>query len=332
MKPEYQQTGTNFWPDRKVFVTGATGIMGSWLVKKLIDLGSEVIALVWELDDNSELIASGDIDQISVVNGALEDYTKLVQTIEEHSIDTVIHLGAQALVGTAIDQPLKTFETNIRGTYNLLEACRQANFDVRRVVIASSDKAYGHSPTLPYTEDMPLNGRAPYDVSKSCADLIAQSYHSTYNIPVAVVRCGNIYGGGDLNWSRIVPGTIRSSIRGEQIIVRSDGSNIRDYIYVKDAAKAYLRVAECLTDSDIWGETFNISTENPVSVLDMVHNIQRLMKVTDSEPHILGQAKHEINDQYLSANKARTLLGWKPEFTLEEGLQETIRWYREFLS
>jgi len=323
---------TDFWNKRRVLVTGATGIIGSWLVKDLLAQGAYVVALVRDGDPQSELYRSGDIRRVSVVNGALEDFWTLERAINEHEVDTVFHLGAQTIVGTAHRFPLPTFDANIRGTYNLLEACRLHRDMVQRVVIASSDKAYGEQPNLPYTEDMPLNGCHPYEVSKSCADLIAQSYHHTYGLPVAIARCGNVYGGGDLNWSRIVPGTIRSFLRGERPVIRSDGTYVRDYIYVKDVARAYMRLAECLDDDRVRGEAFNFSTEIPLTVLELVRSIQRLMGCQHVEPQILDCAEGEIRSQHLSAAKARSILGWEPQFNLEQGLHETIEWYRVFLA
>jgi len=323
---------TDFWNKRRVLVTGATGIIGSWLVKDLLAQGAYVVVLVRDADPQSELYRSGDIRRVSVVNGRLEDFWTLERAINEHEVDTVFHLGAQTIVGTAHRFPLPTFEANIRGTYNLLEACRLHGDMVQRAVIASSDKAYGEQPNLPYTEDMPLNGRHPYEVSKSCADLIAQAYHHTYGLPVAIARCGNVYGGGDLNWSRIVPGTIRSFLRGERPIIRSDGTYVRDYIYVKDVARAYMRLAECLDDDRVRGEAFNFSTEAPLTVLELVRAIQRLMSCEHLEPQILDCAEGEIRAQRLSAAKARSILNWEPQFSLEQGLHETIEWYRVFLA
>ncbi len=320
-----------FWQQRRVLVTGATGIVGSWLVKALLAQGAYVVALVRDGDPQSELYRSRDIRKVSVVNGTLEHFWTLERAINEQEVDTVFHLGAQTIVGTAHRFPLPTFEANIRGTYNLLEACRLHRDMVQRIAIASSDKAYGEQPDLPYTEDMPLNGRHPYEVSKSCADLITQAYHHTYGLPVAIARCGNVYGGGDLNWSRIVPGTIRSFLRGERPIIRSDGTYVRDYIYVKDVARAYIRLAECLDDDRVRGEAFNFSTESPKSVLELVAGIQRLMGCEHIEPDIQNCAEGEIRTQYLSAAKARTILGWQPDYSLEVGLQETIEWYRRFL-
>ncbi len=325
-------TQTGFWSQRRVFVTGATGIVGSWLVKDLLAQGAYVVALVRDADPQSELYRSGDIHSISIVSGRLEDFHTLERAINEYEIDTVFHLAAQPLVGVAHRFPLHTFESNIRGSYNLLEACRIHSQFVRRVVIASSDKAYGPQPNLPYTEDMPLQGRHPYEVSKSCTDLIAQSYYYTYGLPVAIARCGNIYGGGDLNWSRIVPGTIRSFLQCEPPVIRSDGTYVRDYIYVKDVVRAYMVLAEKLDDSKVQGQAFNFSPEGAVTVLELVSLLQRLMHCEHLQPIVRNEAEDEIHSQYLNAKKAHQTLGWKPQYTLETGLTETIEWYRDFLS
>ena len=319
------------WSGRKALVTGATGIVGSWLVKRLLAEGAHVVALVRDWDPQTELVRSGDIMRTSVVNGRLEDYDAVERAINEHEVDTVFHLGAQPIVGTSLRNPLPTFEANIRGTYNLLEACRVHHSLVRRVVVASSDKAYGDAPSLPYTEDMPANGRHPYDVSKSCTDLLAATYAHTYGLPVAVARCGNIYGGGDLNWSRIVPGTIQSLFRGERPIIRSNGQYIRDYIFVDDVVDAYLALARAADDPALRGEAFNFSPGRPVTVLEIVAVLQRLMNRTDLTPDIRDTAKAEIKDQYLSSDKARRLLGWEPRFDLEAGLKRTVDWYVHFL-
>jgi CDP-glucose 4,6-dehydratase len=320
------------WPERRVLVTGASGMVGSWLVKELLARGATVVALVRDTDPQSELFRSGDVQRIAVVDGQLEDFWTLERAINEREIDTVFHLGAQTIVGTAQRFPLPTFESNIRGTYNLLEACRIHQGLVRRVVIASSDKAYGEQPTLPYVETLPLQGRYPYEVSKSCADLIAQSYHHSYGLPVAIARCGNVYGGGDLNWSRIVPGTIRVLLHGQSPVIRSDGTYVRDYTYVKDAALAYLALAEGLDHSEVRGEAFNFSGESPISVLELVRIIQRLMDATDLKPDVRNEAQGEIHRQYLSAAKAHADLGWGVKYTLEQGLRETIAWYRHFFA
>lgn len=323
---------TDYWRGRRVLVTGATGVIGAWLVKELLLQGAYVVALVLDDDPQSELYRNGAVRQVTVVNGALEDFWRLERVINLHEIDSVFHLGAQTIVGVAHRFPLTTFEANIRGTYNLLEVCRLHRGLVQRVVIASSDKAYGPQPHLPYVEEMGLNGRHPYEVSKSCADLITQSYHHTYGLSVAIARCGNVYGGGDLNWSRLVPGTIRSFIREERPILRSDGTYVRDYIYVQDIARAYMRLGECLDDEQVHGEAFNFSTGKPMTVLELVRVIQQLMGCAHIEPDIRNCAEGEIQHQHLSAQKAKKVLGWEPAYDLGTGLSETIAWYREFLS
>jgi CDP-glucose 4,6-dehydratase len=321
---------SEFWYSRRVFVTGATGIVGSWLVKELLEKGANVVALIRDADPQSELYRSGDINKISVVNGSLEDFYALKRVLNEQEIETVFHLGAQTIVGAAYRDPFHTFEVNIRGTYNLLEACRLHSDLVKRVVVASSDKAYGDSKVLPYTEDMPPLGRHPYDVSKSCTDLIAQTYSHTYKLPIIIARCGNIYGGGDLNWSRIIPGTIQSLFAGNRPIIRSDGTFIRDYIYVKDAVNAYMLMAEALDRSEVQGEAFNFSPAQPRTVIEIVNIIRQLMNKENIEPLILNQVKAEIRDQYLSSQKAEQVLGWFPLYSLEKGLSETIVWYEKF--
>ncbi len=316
---------------RTVLVTGATGLVGSWLCRRLVDDGARVVALVRDWDPQSEFIRSGTIKRCTVVSGCLEDYPTLVRAIAEHGTDTVFHLGAQAIVGTALISPLATFETNIRGTYNLLEACRVHRDLVARVVVASSDKAYGRSERLPYTEDMPVNGRHPYDVAKSCADLLAQTYAASYGLNLAVARCGNIYGGGDLNWSRIVPGTIRSVLEGKPPVLRSDGSFVRDYIYVEDVVDAYLALAEAAGRPEVRGEAFNFSPQRPLTVLEITRAVLAAMDRADLKPVILASARAEIKDQYLDAGKAARLLGWEPRYGLEDGLEATVAWYRTFM-
>ena len=320
------------WNGRRVFVTGATGIVGSWLVKRLLERGAHVVALVRDWDPQTELVRSGDILRTSVVNGRLEEYDALERAINEHEVQTVFHLGAQPIVATALRNPLPTFESNIRGSYNLLEACRVHRSLVSEVVVASSDKAYGDGPSLPYTEDMPANGRHPYDVSKSCTDLIALSYAHTYELPVTVARCGNIYGGGDLNWSRIVPGTIRSLWSGERPVIRSNGLFTRDYIFVDDVVDGYLALAEQTGRPNVRGEAFNFSPESKVSVMEITGAIQRAMSRTDLEPIVLDQVRAEIRDQYLDSTKAKEVLGWTARHSLDQGLTRTIAWYRGFLA
>jgi len=320
------------WSQRRVLVTGATGIIGSWLVKELLRRDAHVVALVLDADPGSEMSRSGDIDRVEVVHGALEEYPILDRSLAQHNIDTVFHLGAQTIVGTAHSSPLSTFESNIRGTYNLLEACRVHADTVKAVVVASSDKAYGEQSVLPYTEDMTLAGQHPYEVSKSCADMVAQAYHWTYALPVGIARCGNVYGGGDLNWSRIVPGTIRSLLEGKRPIVRSDGAYVRDYIYVKDVVDGYISLAEGLLRDEVKGEAFNFGNERPVTVLELVRQIQAVLDCMDLEPEIVNTAKGEIRSQYLSATKARDALCWEPRYDPEQGLRETVDWYRGYLA
>jgi CDP-glucose 4,6-dehydratase len=318
-----------FWSNRPVFVTGATGLVGGWLVRHLVELGAEVVCLVRDWIPQCELVRSGLIGKVRVVRGELCDQGLLERVLNEYEIDTVMHLAAQAIVGAANRNALSTFETNVRGTWLLLEACRRSP-GIRQIIIASSDKAYGDSTELPYHEEMPLLGRHPYDASKSCADLIAQSYAHTYNLPLAITRCGNFYGGGDLNWNRIVPGTVRAVFNNERPQIRSDGHCVRDYFYVEDGAAAYTLLAEKLADNpDLRGQAFNFSNGIQVSVLDLVDQILELMD-SNLEPEIRKEANHEIRHQYLSADKARLLLGWQPQFSLEVGLKRTINWYKNF--
>jgi CDP-glucose 4,6-dehydratase len=320
----------NFWQDRRVFVTGCTGLVGSWTVRALLERGAHVVGLVRDRVCGAELFRAGLHRRLDIVRGHVESQPLLERTLAEYEIQTVLHLAAQTIVGIANRSPLSTFETNIKGTWCLLEAARRCGYQPH-VVVASSDKAYGDQPVLPYTEDAPLQGRHPYDVSKSCTDLLALTYAHTYGLPVCVTRCGNFYGGGDLNWNRIVPGTIRSVLRGERPLIRSDGSYVRDYFYVKDGAAAYLHLAECMArQPEVLGQAFNFSTEIQVTALEMV---QRILRLTGSplQPVVLGEAQNEIKHQYLSAAKARALLNWSPRYALDAALAETITWYREFL-
>lgn len=317
-----------FWRDRRVLITGCTGLVGAWTTRALVERGAHVVGLVRDQVSGSELRRSGLDQQIDIVQGRVESEPFLERVLAEYEIQTVLHLAAQTIVGVANRSPLSTFETNIKGTWCLLEAARGCGTNPQ-VIVASSDKAYGEQRILPYTEEAPLEGRHPYDASKSCADTLALTYHHTYGMPVCVTRCGNFYGGGDLNWNRIVPGTIRSVLRGERPLIRSDGSYIRDYFYVKDGAAAYLHLAECMARRpEVCGQAFNFSTEIQVSVLTMVQQLLRLM---DSSLHalVLGQASHEIKHQYLSAAKARRMLDWSPRYEFDTALRETIAWYRE---
>jgi len=320
-----------FWLDRPTLVTGATGLVGSWLVRRLVEAGADVTCVVRDWVPRSELVRSGTVEQVTVVRGDVQDQSLLERSLGEYEIDTVLHLAAQTIVTIANRNPVSTFETNVGGTWALLEACRRSPH-VKQVVLASSDKAYGDHDRLPYAEDAALQGRHPYDVSKSCADLIGQSYAASFGLPVAVTRCGNFYGGGDLNWNRIVPGTIRSVLRGQSPVIRSDGSYVRDYFYVEDGAAAYMLLAEKLaSDATLKGEAFNFSNEIQVNVRELVERILRMMG-SNLEPEIRNEAQREIRHQYLTAGKARRRLGWKPLFALDEGLERTIAWYRAFLA
>jgi CDP-glucose 4,6-dehydratase len=319
-----------FWPGRRVLVTGATGIVGSWLCAELLRRGATVIALVLDDDPQSWFYRSGTSRSCTVVNGDLARIEDCMRAINLHDAEAVFHLGAQTIVGAAQRDPLACFEANVRGTYNLLEAARRLAPLVTSFVVASSDKAYGESAVLPYTEEMPLRGAHPYDVSKSCADLLATAYHQSYGLPVTIARCGNIYGGGDLNWSRIVPGTIRSLLQGERPVLRSDGGPIRDYIYVEDVVNAYLALAEAGDRPEVRGEAFNFAPQRPVTVRAIVDAIAGVMGVP-ADPIVLDTAVNEIRAQVLDASKAARLLNWSPAWPLERGLRETVAWYRAYL-
>ena len=324
------QANKRFWQDRPTLVTGATGLLGGWLVRRLLEAEADVVCLVRDWVPQSEFVRTRLNDRVKVVTGDVRSQSLLERVLGEYEIDTVIHLAAQTIVSIANRNPVSTLETNIAGTWATLEACRRSS-SVKQIVVASSDKAYGEHKQLPYNEDAPLVGRHPYDVSKSCADLIAQSYAVTYSLPVAITRSGNFYGGGDLNWNRLVPGTIRSVLRGNRPVIRSDGKFVRDYLYVDDGAAANMLLAERLaSDNTLIGQAFNFSNESQATVLEVVERILKLMR-SELEPEVRNEAVNEIREQYLNAQKARQILGWKPLFTLDEGLRHTIDWYREFL-
>jgi CDP-glucose 4,6-dehydratase len=320
----------SFWKQRNVFVTGATGLLGSWLAEELIQQGANVTILMRDWVPVNRLQQEDLISQCNVVRGELEDHATVLRALNEFEVDSVFHLGAQTIVGTANRSPVSTFESNIRGTWVLLDACRLCSNKVERILVASSDKAYGANEKLPYTEQTPLQGRFPYDVSKSCADMIATSYFATYNLPIAITRCGNLYGGGDLNFNRLVPGTIRSVLQNEPPVIRSDGKFVRDYFYIRDAVDAYLLVGEELSQERLSGEAFNFGNEQPLQVLQVVEEILKLAG-SDLQPKILNQAVHEIPEQYLDCSKARRVLNWKPKYSIREGLTETIEWYKKHL-
>lgn len=318
---------SDFWQDRPTLVTGGTGLVGGWVVRRLLERGASVICLVRDWVPGCELVRGDLLPKVNVVRGDVCDQPLMERLLGEYEIDTVLHLAAQTIVPVANRNPVATFETNIQGTWSLFEACRRSP-TVKQVVLASSDKAYGTADQLPYDEDTPLRGRHPYDVSKSCADLIAQAYAETYALPVAITRCGNFYGGGDLNWNRLVPGTVRSILRGQRPVIRSDGNYIRDYFYVEDGAAAYLLLAEKLAaNPELRGRAYNFSTETQLTVLELVNLIRKVMG-SKLKPDVKNQASHEIRHQYLSAAKARKELGWQSLFSMEEGLRRTIAWYR----
>jgi CDP-glucose 4,6-dehydratase len=319
-----------FWRDRRVLVTGCTGLVGAWTARALVERGAHVVGLIRDQAPGSELFR-GVAGRIDVVQGRVEDEPLLGRVIGEYEIQTVFHLAAQTVVGVANKSPLSTFEANIKGTWCVLEAARRCGRPPH-VVVASSDKAYGAQKLLPYTEDTPLDGRHPYDASKSCADILSLTYHHTFQLPVCVTRCGNFYGGGDLNWNRLVPGTVRSVLRGERPLIRSDGTFTRDYFYVKDGAAAYLHLAECMArDPSVHGHAFNFSAETPQSVLEMTRRLLRLMN-SPLEPRVLNEASNEIPHQFLSAQKARRMLRWAPAYRLDDALAETVQWYRDYFT
>lgn len=325
------QSAETFWLDRRVLVTGATGLLGSWLTDALVKEGASVVALIRDRVPESQLVRSGLINKINVVTGKIENFQLLERTINEYQVEIVFHLAAQTIVGIANENPLSTFESNIRGTWQLLEACRRSSW-VKGVVTASSDKAYGANDELPYSEETALLGRHPYDVSKTCADLIAQGYAKSYNLPVCITRFGNLFGSGDLNYNRIIPGTIRSVLRNEAPIIRSDGLSSRDYIYVEDAAHAYMVLAQAMTENpEIPGEAFNFSYECPLSVREVVDKILVHMGRTDLVPKVLNAASNEIPHQYLNSRKAQQTLGWRPLLDFDEGLRRTIKSYTALL-
>ena len=314
----------NFWRNKNVFITGSTGFIGYWLTKELVESGAKVTGLVRDVVPQSAFFKFNLNKKINVVNGKIDNLQLLKRIISEYEIDTVFHLAAQTQVEVAHQNPLATFETNIMGTWNILEACRTNGLYVKRIIVASTDKAYGEQAKLPYTENAPLQGIYPYDVSKSCTDLIAYSYFKTYQLPVCITRCGNVYGPGDLNFKRLIPGTILSVLKNQPIIIRSDGTFKRDYFYVKDTVNAYLTLASSIQDLNLSGEAFNFSSGTPISVIDMTHKILDVFGRKDYPIKILGEAKYEIKDQYLSNEKAYKTLGWKPKHTIENALKETI--------
>lgn len=322
---------SSFWSGRRILLTGATGLLGGWLVPKLVRRGSHVVVLVRDGAPESAIVRDGWMSSLAAVYGSVSDADLLRRTLAEYSVQTVFHLAAQTQVGVAKVDPVGTLEANVRGTWNMLEAARQCGGV--HVVAASSDKAYGESDQLPYAEDHPLRGKYPYDVSKSCMDLICSMYAASFALPVAIVRCANLFGGGDLNFERAIPGVIRSTLRGEPFVIRSDGKFLRDYLYVEDAVDGYMRVAERLAhEPTLAGEAFNLSAGDSRTVLEMVHAVLKLLDRTDLEPIILNQASNEIREQALSGEKARRVLNWAPQFGLNDALKRTIEWYRTYFT
>ena len=326
-----RQGSVAYWGDKRVLVTGASGMVGSWLTRWLAESGAYTVAFIADSDPQSELMRSGTINNVNVVNGRLENYDDIERAINNHEVDSIFHLGAQPIVGAADRAPRHTFESNIQGTWNLLDACRTLSPLVKRIVVASSDKAYGTQPVLPYTEDMSMNGDHPYEVSKSCTDLISTTYARTYGTPVTIARCGNIYGGGDLNWNRIVPGTFRSLLRGEQPVLRSDGTFIRDYLHVDDIVSAYLALGKQTDKPEFAGQGFNFSNESPLTVMQIYKAICVAADKSEITPNILNAASREIKDQYLDSTKAHNVLGWHASVSLEDGLTKSFEWYRKLL-
>lgn len=327
-----QTDSSQWWRNRPVLVTGCTGLLGSQLCAMLVARGAQVVGLVRDHVASAQLFSSGTSRHMTIVNGDIRDQALLERVLNNYEIKTVFHLAAQAIVGAANRNPVETFDSNIKGTWTVLEAARRVP-GIEQILMASSDKAYGVHETLPYTEDAPLQGTHPYDVSKSCADLIAQTYAHTYKTPVCIARCGNLFGGGDLHWNRLVPGTMRAAIEGATPLVRSDGSMTRDYIYVEDGAHAYLTLAEKMNgDEALHGQAFNFGNNAPLSVLALVQEILKVAGRTDLQPCILNEANNEIPAQYLDSSRAMKVLGWQPQFSLEEGLRKTLSWYREHLS
>ena len=320
-----------FWEDRHVFVTGAAGFIGSWLTEELVKKGAKVTVIMRDEVGYSRFMSAGLHKNTAIVRGDLEDFACVERILCEYEIDTIFHLGAQALVPVANRSPLSTLRSNILGTCNVLEAARLNDKTVKRIIVASSDKAYGTQPILPYHEKMPLQGETPYDVSKSCTDLIAQAYYKSFGMPIAISRCGNVYGGGDLNFNRLIPGTIRDAIKGRAPLIRSDGKHIRDYIFVKDVVNAYITLAENIERKDICGQAFNFSTGERKDVLYVVNMMLSLMN-SDLKPQILNEAKIEIKEQTLDSTKAKNLLNWQSSYTIEQGLKETIEWYKEAIA
>ena len=316
-----------FWKDRNVLITGATGLLGSELTSNLLKQGSNVTVIIRDTSAKSRLFLENIYKRANIANGDVGDFNFVSRVISEYEVDTIFHLAAQTVVRIGNNSPLSTFDSNIKGTWSVLEAARIQQRHVRAIVVASSDKAYGSNKNLPYDENTPLKGLHPYDVSKSCADLIAQTYWNTYKLPVSITRCGNLFGPGDLNVSRIVPGTIISIMNGKRPVIRSSGKFIRNYFYAKDAVSGYLTLAQNIEKSQ--GEAFNLGTVNRFSVIEITNLILKLMK-SKLKPVILDQASNEILDQYLDIGKIEQVFGWKAKYSINLALKETINWYEKY--
>ena len=316
-----------FWRNKKVLITGFEGFLGSNLTKTMISSGAKVFGLDIKVGRKDTILTKADYSKITVIKGSVANYELVKKIILSNNIDTIFHLAAEALVGKGYLYPRKAFLSNICGTWNILDAARILG-KVESVIVASSDKAYGSHAKLPYKEDYPLIANHPYDVSKSCADLLAYTYAHTYNLPVAVTRCGNIYGPGDFNFSRLIPDSMRCLYFDRKLSIRSDGKFVRDYVYVDDIVDGYIRIAEVLRKYDLSGEAFNLSDEKPITVLKLIDKINKI-GISDKKLSykILNKAKYEIKKQYLSSEKARRILGWKPSNSLEGGLKKTAGWY-----
>ena len=321
---------SKFWKNKKVLITGSEGFLGSNLVKRLLSYGAEVAGLDIKTKRKNTVLTKEDYKKIKVIKGDVANYNLLKSILSKYKPEYIFHLAAEAIVDKCYKDPMKTFSSNIRGTWTVLEASRNSK-RVKGIIIASSDKAYGSHSKLPYREETALSGSHPYDVSKSCTDLIARTYFNVYGTPAAVTRCGNIYGPGDFNFSRIAPDTIRSALSGKKLMIRSDGKFTRDYVFVEDIVDGYLMLAEKLKRKNLSGEAFNLSNEKPVSVLQFT---KMIYKAANRKPrlNILNKAKYEIQDQYLSSKKARRILGWKPKHSLDKGLKRTIEWYKTYLN
>lgn len=318
-----------YWVGRRVLITGGTGFVGSWLTKALVNAGSLVTIMVHDLHpsmSSMEIPGAGEKVQNIIVSD-IRNQSDIKHAIRHYEVDTCFHLAAQAIVSRAMQSPDITYDVNVRGTVNVLEACRSCE-TVDQIVVASSDKAYGEPLFVPITELHPLLGSFTYDASKACADMISRAYHNSYSLPVAVARCSNIYGGGDTNFSRIVPGTIMSVLLGKRPMVRSDGRAVRDYMYISDAVSAYLLLCKNVQRAEVKGEAFNFGTSRPVTVLEIVTLIAKLTGGKGIQPIVSNSDEWYIKSQYLSTNKAAKVLGWTPQIVLEKGLLKTISWYR----